>query len=221
MARPVLQEHVDGSWRTIGHCGDALPENRCAGCTAAGGPHHVEGLRNRARALAGLLPGVLVNLPGGPRPTRVVDSDGSVVVEHRPLHVKPECSTAALDTASRGLLSPMRQKVLDCLIEGQTLTMPADAPPFDTQQVAAEVRKAGQFNQQQADAIVRASVHATANLVTRTDLDNALERQTEALRGELKSLSIEMHKAVNAQTWRYIMFTGAMLGLLRWLFPTS
>jgi hypothetical protein len=83
------------------------------------------------------------------------------------------------------------------------------------------VRAAGEFNQQQADAIVRASVQATANLVTRTDLENALERQTEALRGELKTLSIEMHKAVNAQTWRYIMFTGAMLGLLRWLFPTS
>ena len=30
-----------------------------------------------------------------------------------------------------------------------------------------------------------------------------------------------MHKAINAQTWRYIAFTGAMLGLLRWLFPTS
>ena len=92
--------------------------------------------------------------------------------------------------------------------------MPADVPPFDTQQVAAEVRTAGEFNQQQADAIVRASVHATANLVTRTDLQNALDRQTEALRTEL-------HKAINAQTWRYVAFTGAMLGLLRWLFPTS
>ena len=101
------------------------------------------------------------------------------------------------------------------------MAMPADVPPFNTQQVAAEVRKAGAFNQQQADAIVRASVQATANLVTRTHLESALERQTEALRGELKSLSIEMQKAINAQTWRYIAFTGAMLGLLRWLFPTS
>lgn len=92
--------------------------------------------------------------------------------------------------------------------------MPGDVPPFDTQQVAAEVRAAGEFSQQQADAIVRASVHATANLVTRTDLQGALDRQTEALRTEL-------HKAINAQTWRYVAFTGAMLGLLRWLFPTS
>lgn len=96
--------------------------------------------------------------------------------------------------------------------------MPADVPPFDTQQVAAEVREAGEFNQQQADAIVRASVHATANLVNRTYLESALERQTEALRTEL-------HKAINGQTWRFVTYTGVllgvMLGLLRWLFPTS
>ena len=93
--------------------------------------------------------------------------------------------------------------------------MPApDVPPFDTQQVAAEVREAGRFDQHQADAIVRAAVHATANLVTKTDLNGALERQTEALR-------VELHKAINAQTWRYVAFTGAMLGLLRGLFPTS
>ena len=63
-----------------------------------------------------------------------------------------------------------------------------------------------------------ASVRATANLVTKAMLDSALEKQTQELRTEIC-------KAINAQTWRYVTFTGAMLaamlGLVRWLFPTS
>ena len=58
-----------------------------------------------------------------------------------------------------------------------------------------------------------ASVRATANLVTKAMLDAALEKQTQELRTEI-------YKAINAQTWRYVAFTGAMLGLVRWLFPT-
>lgn len=102
-------------------------------------------------------------------------------------------------------------------LEGRTMTAATDVPPFDTQKTAAEVRDAGGFSQQQADAIVTASVRATANLVTKAMLDAALEKQTQELRTEIC-------KAINAQTWRYVAFTGAMLGamlgLLRWLFPT-
>lgn len=97
------------------------------------------------------------------------------------------------------------------------MTAATDVPPFDTQKTAAEVRDAGGFSQQQADAIVTASVRATANLVTKAMLDAALEKQTQELRTEIC-------KAINAQTWRYVAFTGAMLGamlgLVRWLFPT-
>lgn len=59
-----------------------------------------------------------------------------------------------------------------------------DVPPFDTQEAAVEVRDAGEFNDQQAGAIVRASVRATANLATRTDLD----RQTETLRADVSAV---------------------------------
>ena len=88
-----------------------------------------------------------------------------------------------------------------------------DVPAFDTQKTAAGVRDAGGFNQQQADAIVHATVRATANLVTREQMNTALDRQTAELRTEI-------YKAINGQTWRFVAATGAMLGLLRWLFPT-
>ncbi len=72
---------------------------------------------------------------------------------------------------------------------------------------------------------MRTSVRATANLATKQDLENvktalekALEHQTEALQSGLR---VEVHKAINAQTWRFVAATGAMLGLLRWLFPTT
>lgn len=98
------------------------------------------------------------------------------------------------------------------------MTAATDVPAFDTQRTAAEVRDAGGFSQQQADAIVTASVRATANLVTKAMLDSALKKQTQELRTEI-------YKAINAQTWRYVTFTGAMLaamlGLVRWLFPMS
>lgn len=94
------------------------------------------------------------------------------------------------------------------------MTTATDAPPFDTQQAAAEVRELGGFDQQQADAIVRGGVRATASLVTRDQMNTALERQTADLRTEI-------HKAINGQTWRFVAATGAMLGLLRWLFPTG
>ena len=66
-----------------------------------------------------------------------------------------------------------------------------DVPPFDTLQVATEMCEAGGFDQKQANAIVRVAVRSTANLVTRTHLESALERQMETLR-------VELHKAI----WR-------------------
>lgn len=92
--------------------------------------------------------------------------------------------------------------------------MAVDVPVFDTQQAAAEVRDAGEFSQQQADAIVRGAIRATANLVTRDQMNAALDRQTAELRTEI-------HKSINSQTWRFVAATGAILGLLRWLFPTG
>ena len=85
-----------------------------------------------------------------------------------------------------------------------------EAPPFDTRSAAAEIRDAGGFSQKQAEAIVSGIDQATTNLVTRSDLD----QQTAELRTEI-------HKAINTQTWRFMAAMGAMLGLLRWLFPTG
>ena len=80
MTLPVLQEHVDGEWRTVSTCGVASHADRCAGCDHVGHVNHVGGLRAMARRRAGLMPDVLPGLlPGGPRPTRVVDGDGRVV----------------------------------------------------------------------------------------------------------------------------------------------
>ena len=92
------------------------------------------------------------------------------------------------------------------------MTLP-DLPPFDTQQAAAELREHG-FDQQQADAIVRADAMATVNLATRDDLKAAMDKQTSELR-------VEFQKAINGQTWRFLTALGVMLGLLRWLFPVT
>ena len=81
---PVLQELIGGEWIDAGTCGDAHPENRCAGCTEPGHPMHLRGLRYQARARAGLVDGVLPTR--GARATRVLDDAGAVVVEHHPMN---------------------------------------------------------------------------------------------------------------------------------------
>ena len=96
-----------------------------------------------------------------------------------------------------------------------------DAPPFDTQKAAAEVRDVGGFRQQQADAIVRVSVQATANLVTQKQMNAALDKQTADIRTEIQA-------AINSQTWRFVVAmiaisstaVGVLVGLLNWLLPT-
>lgn len=97
-----------------------------------------------------------------------------------------------------------------------------DLPPFDTQQAAEKLREHG-FGQQQADAIVRADVMATANLATRADLDAGLEtlknEMLAAMDKQTSELRVELQKAINGQTWRFIAALGVLLGLLRWLVP--
>lgn len=91
-----------------------------------------------------------------------------------------------------------------------------DLPPFDTRQSAAELREHG-FSQEQADAIVGADVHATAHLATKADLAAVKVDLEKAIAHQ----TVEFHKAINSQTWRMAAMFGAMLGLLRWLFPVS
>ena len=96
-----------------------------------------------------------------------------------------------------------------------------DIPPFDAQVVAAELRNEGGFDARQADAVVRATVASTANLATRTDIATLKTDLEHAVSNAKKDAQTEVQKALNSQTWRYLGLTGAMLGLLRWLFPVG
>ena len=74
---------------------------------------------------------------------------------------------------------------------------------FDTGKAAAGLAREGGFTRGQADAITHVSVRATANLVTKADLD----KQTADLRTEIRD-------AINVQTWRYVTYTGVLLAAM-------
>lgn len=66
---------------------------------------------------------------------------------------------------------------------------------------------------------------ATANLATKADLDNGLttlkNEMLAAMDKQTGELRVEFQKVINGQTWRFLTALGAMLGLLRWLFPVT
>ena len=101
-----------------------------------------------------------------------------------------------------------------------------DVPPFDTAKATAEIRVAGGFGQEQAEAIVGGMVRGTEHPATHADLERlgdklqaAIDKLQAAIDGQTKELRVEVQRALNAQTWRYIGATGALLALMRWLFP--
>ena len=80
-----------------------------------------------------------------------------------------------------------------------------DIPPFDTQKAVEELRAEGAFSAQQVDIIVRATTIATANVVTKAQLESALE-----------SLKLDLQESIISRTWRFVAaligMTAAMLG---------
>ena len=94
-----------------------------------------------------------------------------------------------------------------------------DVPPFDTAKATARIRVAGGFGQEQAEAIVGGMVRGTEHPATHADLERLGDKLQAAIDGQTKELRVEVQRALNAQTWRYIGATGALLALMRWLLP--
>ena len=81
-----------------------------------------------------------------------------------------------------------------------------EAPPFDTRKVAEALMQDGDFTSEQAGAVTEAIKTATGGLVTKADL--------QAAKSEITS---EIHTTAAAQTWRYVMFVGVLMAILRYM----
>ena len=86
-----------------------------------------------------------------------------------------------------------------------------EAPPFDTHAVAVELER--EFTPGQAGAVTEAIKTATGGLATKADL-KALE---ERIKTEINEVKTEIHKTASAQTWRYVMYVGVLMAILRYV----
>lgn len=82
------------------------------------------------------------------------------------------------------------------------------APPFDTRAVAVGLER--EFSPGQAGAVTDAIKTAADELATRADVEATVHA------AELR-LTAELHKAISAQTWKYITFVGVLMAILRYL----
>ena len=68
----------------------------------------------------------------------------------------------------------------------------------------------GDLTAKQAGAVTEAIKTATGGLATKADLQAAEER--------IKSeITTEIHKTLNTQTWRYVIYTGVLMAFLRYV----
>lgn len=92
------------------------------------------------------------------------------------------------------------------------------APPFDTHAVAVVLEQEGEFTPKQAGAVTEAIKTATERLATKADLKAELKAVEERLKTEI-------HKAINAQTWKMITaviaWTAVVIAALRYLPPAA
>lgn len=127
-------------------------------------------------------------------------------VRLRDAGLDPRSADAVVETVRRAVANLVTREDLDEAVAGLKAGVEADINR-QTAALKEEIRKDIRQVEAKVDQAL-AVIHETRTgiLGTETDIHRAIA---------------DIHKAVNAQTWRYVVFTGALLGLLRWLFPAT